>query len=155
MRDERAVSSQSDGAGKTQRAVDSAAMGLVLAVGFVILHGVIPAAFTADETTVALAGTLLLVAALFQLTDATAMVTSQVLKGAGDTRFTMIAGIATAWLVLVPCAWLFGFRFGWGVVGAWMAFVVEIAVLSVILLVRFVRGRWKAIARFEREQMEV
>ena len=127
-------------------------MGL-MALGFVLFHDAITAVFTSDVATADLAGQLLLVAALFQLTDAVAMVTSQVLKGTGDTRFTMFAGITTAWTILLPCAYLFGVVLDGGAVGAWLALVVEIFVLSVILLLRFRSGAWKKAARREREDM--
>lgn len=124
-----------------------------LGVGFVLFHDAITAVFTPDPATAALAGKLLIVAALFQLTDAAAMVTSQVLKGTGDTRFTMFAGITTSWLVLVPCAWLFGVALGGGAVGAWLALVVDILVLATILLLRFRSGAWRKAARRERDAM--
>ena len=125
------------------------AMGL----GFLLFHGPITGVFTADEATASLAGKLLIVAALFQLTDAVAMVTSQTLKGCGDTRFTMIAGISTSWLILLPCVLLFGVVWEGGAVGGWLALAVEIFVLSLILLWRFQSGAWKKFARRERAAM--
>ncbi len=124
-----------------------------LGVIFFFFHGPITSVFTADVDTAALAGSLLIVAALFQLTDATVMVTSQTLKGTGDTRFTMFAGITTSWVIMLPSAYFMGFVLGWGAVGAWLALVVEIAVLSPILLARFYSGAWRKFAERERRDM--
>ncbi len=140
---------------KTLKAALSVAlvfMGL-LGICFLLFHRSIAGVFTADAQTARLAGKLLIVAALFQLTDAVTMVTSSTLKGCGDTRFTMFAGIATSWLVLVPCAWYFGFVLEGGAIGAWLALALEIAVLSAILLLRFRSGAWKEYAARERQAM--
>ena len=134
-------------------AVALAFMG-AMGVGFVLFHDSITAVFTADVATAALAGKLLIVAAFFQLSDATVMVTSQVLKGTGDTRFTMFAGITTAWTILLPCAYLFGVVLDGGAVGAWLALVVEIMVLSPILLLRFRSGAWRKAAARERDDLQ-
>ncbi len=124
-----------------------------LGVCFWLFHAPIASIFTPDVETATLAGQLLLVAALFQLTDAAAMVTGSTLEGCGDTRFTMVASISASWLVLVPCAWLFGFYLDGGAVGAWLAMVVQIAVVGAVYLLRFYSGGWKKYAAQEREAM--
>ena len=50
-----------------------------------------------------------------------------------------------AWGVGVPLAWVIGVRLGYGVVGAWWALVVSMAVLSCALLWRFGSGAWRHI----------
>lgn len=117
-------------------------MGL-FGVSFVLFHESIVGVFTSDGATIALAGKLLIVAAIFQLFDATVIVTAGTLNGAGDTRFTMFAGIAGSWFLLVPFAYLFAYVMGMGAVGAWMALVVEMAVVAGVLALRFQREGWR------------
>ncbi|RAL22392.1 hypothetical protein DL240_11115 [Lujinxingia litoralis] len=117
-------------------------MGL-FGLSFWLFHDSIAGVFTSDMATVALAGKLLMVAAVFQLFDATVIVTAGTLNGTGDTRFTMLAGIAGAWFMLVPFAYLFGYVLDWGAVGAWMGMVVEMLMLSIVLALRFWREGWK------------
>jgi len=50
----------------------------------------------------------------FQIFDAMGMVSGGILRGAGDTRWPMVVGIAFPWLVFLPLIWLFGFRAGMG-----------------------------------------
>lgn len=125
-------------------------MGL-LGVVFFVFHQPITAIFTTDPDTRALAGQLLMVAAFFQLSDAMAMVTSQTLKGAGDTQFTMYTGIASSWFIMLPAAYYMGFILEWGAVGAWLGLVFEFLILSLILLARFLSGAWRRIAKRELE----
>ncbi len=99
--------------------------------------------FIDDPRTITLAGQLLMVAAWFQLLDATVMVLVQSLNGTGDTRFTMIVGVTTTWTIMLPTAWFLGFYLNLGAVGAWLAFIVELIVLNSILIWRFRSGGWR------------
>jgi len=92
------------------------------------------------EPGVALVATnILLVAAVFQIFDALVMGISGGLNGAGDTRWVMIVSLLAAWLIKVPVAYLGTIVLGYGAIGAWCAFTLELFVLAVVLLHR-VRG---------------
>ena len=116
------------------------ALGLV----FLLFPEVIAGVFVDDRETIVLAATLLMVGAGFQLLDATVMTLVQTLNGTGDTRFTMIVGVMTTWLIMLPSAWFMAFYLEMGAVGAWLAFLVELPVLSAILVWRFRSNRWRA-----------
>ncbi len=100
--------------------------------------------FQDDPAVLAIGRDLLLVAALFQIFDAVAMVGVGALNGVGDTRFTMVATVLATWLVLVPLTYLLGMVSGLGAFGAWLALTAEITVLAAVLLVRFY-GRFRPI----------
>ncbi|MBA2663058.1 MAG: MATE family efflux transporter [Bradymonadaceae bacterium] len=100
-------------------------------------------AFNRDPNTVAIACKLLVIAAIFQIFDATAMVSSGALNGTGDTQFTMWTSIVCGWFILVPLAYAFAFVLGWGATGAWLALVVEMAVVALITTARFVGNGWQ------------
>jgi MATE family multidrug resistance protein len=104
--------------------------------------------FTQDPDVIAVGARLLWVAALFQVFDAVAMVATGGLNGTGDTAFTMWTNVVSKWVVLLPCAYLFGFVFPWGAAGAWMGLTVEVLFVAVVVLWRFSGSRWedKAVA---------
>lgn len=66
------------------------------------------------------------------------------LRGAGDTQFPMWSSIATQWLVLLPCAWLLGHVFGFGIVGAFLGFLPQSIVNVIALRWRFGMGNWRS-----------
>lgn len=68
------------------------------------------------------------------------------LRGAGDTRFPLLVSFGGLWLLRLPLAWFFAVTLGWGMYGIWTAYVVEYYARAVVTLVRFARGRWKALA---------
>lgn len=100
--------------------------------------------FNSDPYVVELGSKLLMVAALFQIFDALAMVSVGALNGVGDTRFTMFGGIACSWLVLLPSSYLFGVVLDGGAVGAWFGMTAEIAAMSALMTWRFVNNGWRS-----------
>ncbi len=97
---------------------------------FAVAPGLVAAPFTRDPAVVELAATLLLVAALFQVLDAAAMVNLCVLRSVGDTRFTLLWCSAASWGLMVPAVLLFGVWLEWGAVGAWLGLLLEITFLA-------------------------
>ena len=67
------------------------------------------------------------------------------LRGAGDTRFPLIATVVA--LIGARCALAAAFTFlGWPVVWVYGAMIVEFIVKASMLAARFMSGRWKTIA---------
>ncbi|HLZ48438.1 MAG TPA: MATE family efflux transporter, partial [Candidatus Limnocylindria bacterium] len=64
------------------------------------------------------------------------------LRGAGDTRFTLIATIVNWFVVRLPLAIVLAFPLGLGLAGIWLAVLVDYCVRAVILALRFRSGRW-------------
>lgn len=88
---------------------------------------------------------ILLLAAAFQLFDAVGITSSGGLRGAGDTRWTMVVGVSYAWLLFVPLALGFGYALGMGVVGAWIGATIYIIIFGLTLFWRFWSKKWMAI----------
>ena len=65
---------------------------------------------------------------------------SGALRGAGDTTYSMLVNIGSAWLVFVPLTFLMIGRFG--LVGAWWCLAVHVALMAFLLEVRYRGSRW-------------
>jgi MATE family multidrug resistance protein len=74
-----------------------------------------------------------------------ALVLTQALFGAGNTKFVMFVEMVLHFCCLVPLAYIFGVTFHWGVVGVWMAAVTYICLLCTIMGWKFAEGAWKEI----------
>jgi MATE family multidrug resistance protein len=109
---------------------------------FFLWPGPLIRVFNTHPDVVSIGADLLLVAAVFQVFDAVAMVSAGALNGTGDTKFTMWASITGKWLVLVPSAYLFGYVLDWGAAGAWLGLTAEILAVAVVNLGRFAGDRW-------------
>jgi multidrug resistance protein, MATE family len=102
---------------------------------------------------IALGGTLLLIAAGYQLFDALNLGCVGCLRGAGDVIVPSIALVLLAWLVFVPLSHMLIFepgqgwvdflpQYGMGAKGGWIAAFVHIALLGSFLLLRWLSNAW-------------
>lgn len=95
--------------------------------------------FTSDADVLAVGVSLLYVAAFFQLFDGLQVVTAGVLRGLGDTRTPMVAGLFGYWLLGLPTGYLLCFRFERGVSGLWIGLLVGLVAVGLVLLAVWAR----------------
>ncbi len=135
------------GAGDRDGVVHGGWMAIVFGVGFMGLAATtlflfpkqIIGLFTTDADVFAVGVSLLYVAAFFQLFDGLQVVTVGVLRGLGDTRTPMLAGLVGYWLLGLPTGYFLCFRLGRGVSGLWIGMLVGLVTVGVILLVVWVK----------------
>lgn len=65
------------------------------------------------------------------------------LRGAGDSKFTMVVSIASLWLFRVFIGYLFSITFKFGITGLWMAMYFDWITRGGIYFWRLNSGRWK------------
>ncbi|WP_010296817.1 MATE family efflux transporter [Clostridium senegalense] len=83
--------------------------------------------------------------ALFQPFAAITQIFTSALQGAGDTKFPMYSTLIGIWGIRVGIGYLFGVLLGFGLIGVWMAYVIDITIRGILLLKRFLNGKWKKI----------
>lgn len=131
-------------------------------VCFVVFRRELVGFFIESDTTpeqaaelVRLGSMMLIATATFQMFDAGAMVTSGALRGAGDTVFPGLATIVASWTIIVggglAMAWAFPQLES---IGAWVAAAAYIIALCVLLVGRFLTGKWKTINLIEKKPGE-
>lgn len=67
------------------------------------------------------------------------------LRAAGDVKFTMYAGIGSMVVCRLGFAYLLGYVCGLGVIGVWIAMIMDWLARSVLFVLRYRSGRWKEI----------
>ncbi len=90
---------------------------------------------------------LLWVAAFFQLSDGVQAVAAGALRGAGDTRFALLANLVGHYVVGLPLGLLLAFGLEWGAVGLWWGLTAGLTSVAAALVLRFVRLSRGPIAR--------
>ncbi len=95
-----------------------------------------------SERIIAVGGTLMLMAALFQMFDAMQVMALGLLRGVRDTRVPMWIAIVSYWFVGVPVSYGVAFLLGFGAPGLWLGLAVGLAVAAAFLMLRFWRGSW-------------
>ncbi len=95
-----------------------------------------------NRPVMALAVSFLMVAALFQVVDGAQAVGAGMLRGLHDTTLPMIFAAFGYWVVGIGVGWWLAFEAGMGGVGIWLGLATGLAVVSVLMLWRWMaRGR--------------
>lgn len=118
-----------------------AAIGLVM----VALPAQVLGVFTKQPAVVAAGTTPMQIMGGMGAVVATAMILTQALFGAGETKFVMVTELTLHFGCLVPVAWLFGITFNWGLVGVWLAAGLYALLLAMLMAWRFRSGSWKTL----------
>jgi MATE family multidrug resistance protein len=113
---------------------------------FALAPGALARLITDQADVIAASIPLMMVAAVFQISDGIQAVGAGVLRGAGDTKYTFYANMVGHWVIGLPIALLLGFRYDMGIVGLWWGLCVGLTVVAVLLFVRFERLSRTAIA---------
>jgi MATE family multidrug resistance protein len=116
------------------------------ALAFGLFPRAIARLVTDQESVIAAALPLMIVAAFFQLSDGIQAVGAGVLRGAGDTKWAFYANLFGHWCVGLPVALFLGFRAQLGIVGLWWGLCAGLTVVAVLLFLRFERLSRTAIA---------
>ncbi|HEY4193089.1 MAG TPA: MATE family efflux transporter [Mesorhizobium sp.] len=93
----------------------------------------------ANTEVVAIAATFLIFAALFQIVDGAQAVGAGMLRGLHDTGVPMMIAAIGYWGVGMPLGAVLAFHFGFAGVGIWIGLSAGLAVVAVLLLLRWLR----------------
>jgi len=88
---------------------------------------------------VAMAATLLVFAALFQMADGAQAIAMGSLRGMNDVRMPMLIAAFSYWAVGFSLAYAMGFTAGLGAVGIWIGLAAGLALAALLLNLRFRR----------------
>lgn len=126
-------------------AVHNMAMVVACFMGFVFILFSHPLArlYTPDLEVTAMAGMILKILALAQPGQSTQLTIASALRGAGDTMYPLYASLFGIWGFRVVIAHVFVNILHWGLVGAWVALVLDQYARATIVYLRFRTGQWK------------
>lgn len=104
---------------------------------FILLNKFLPTLYIDDEAVISIASRLIIIAALFQLSDGTQAVGIGVLRGLTDVKGPTIITFIAYWMISLPIAYLLAFDFNLGVEGVWIGLLIGLTVSAILLTFRF------------------
>jgi MATE family multidrug resistance protein len=123
-------------AGFTGIAMGASIMSLA-GITFIILNNFLPTLYIDDEAVISIASRLIIIAALFQLSDGTQAVGIGVLRGLTDVKGPTIITFIAYWIISLPIAYVLAFYFNLGVDGVWIGLLIGLTVSAILLTFRF------------------
>lgn len=121
------------------------AVSLVLGVIFIFGGGKIVSLYNDDPAIVTQGARIMLFVSFTQPLQSSQFILSGALRGAGDTRATAIITFITVLLVRPLLAIYFINQWNMGLEGAWLAFIIDQALRSLLVLLRYNSGKWRSI----------
>lgn len=119
---------------------------VVFALFFLVFHNVLPLLYvnTNDTTEIvainevlALASQLLLISAVFQISDGLQVVVLGALRGLQDVKIPTLITFIAYWLIGFPISLYFGLYTRYGSLGIWIGLLAGLTTSAVLLLYRF------------------
>jgi MATE family multidrug resistance protein len=125
-------------------------MGFVLAtifaVIFLVFNQILPTFyldlndlehFSDNQNVVQIASTLLIIAALFQISDSTQVVFLGALRGLQDVKIPTLITFIAYWVIGFPVSYYLGSATLYGSIGIWIGLLAGLTASSVFLYIRF------------------
>ncbi|RDV12633.1 MATE family efflux transporter [Pontibacter diazotrophicus] len=118
---------------------------LVMGVGFMVCSGLlmilgnklIPMLYIDDPEVIRIASSLLVIAALFQISDGIQVVGLGALRGLEDVKVPSLISLLAYWGVGLPVGYYLCFKADFGVNGIWMGLLTGLSVAALLLTFRF------------------
>ncbi|MBR2287407.1 MAG: MATE family efflux transporter [Clostridia bacterium] len=117
---------------------------LLLTLLFALFGGQIVAMYNQDPQIIAMGRTIMLFLAFVQPFQASQFIVAGGLRGAGDTRATAVITTITM-MIIRPVLALILVAMGLGIYGAWIALAADQMTRTLLVFVRYRRGKWKTI----------
>ena len=119
----------------------SFAMGVIfmIASGLLMIIGknFIPSLYIDDPAVIEMASMLMIIAALFQISDGVQVVGLGALRGLEDVRVPGLISLIAYWVIGLPVGYFLCFKTGFGVNGVWTGLLVGLSVAAILLFWRF------------------
>ena len=119
----------------------------VFALLFLIFHDIFPALYldlddvnnySDNQEVVSIASKLLLVAALFQISDSAQVIFLGALRGLQDVKIPTVLTFIAYWMIGFPTSYFLGKESAYGSTGIWIGLLVGLASASIFLYLRFI-----------------
>lgn len=111
-----------------------------------LLRHVIGGWFTDDALVGTIVAQLVLMLTLYQFGDGLQITFANALRGITDVKLIMLFSFIAYFVISLPAGYLFGFVFGWGIIGIWAAFPFGLTSAGIMFYLRF-RYRTKQLAK--------
>lgn len=115
---------------------------LCAAIIFIALRNYLPYIYIDDPDVISIASTLLIMAALFQVSDGVQVVASGALRGMQDVKIPSFITFISYWMIGLPISYLSAHIFDLGPAGVWLGLLLGLTFSAVMLTMRFLQRVW-------------
>jgi len=104
---------------------------------FIHFRHILPGFYLSEVKVIELASTVLIIAAIFQVSDGTQAVGLGILRGITDMKIPTFFTFAAYWLLGLPSGYILAFKFNLGIMGVWYGLLTSLTVSAFLMIARF------------------
>jgi MATE family multidrug resistance protein len=104
---------------------------------FVLFRMYLPTLYIEDPEVISMAASLLIIAALFQLSDGAQVAGLGVLRGMEDVKVPTLVTLVAYWVIGLPLGYFLAFELGMAEKGIWYGLLIGLSITAVLLFYRF------------------
>lgn len=104
---------------------------------FVVFRMFLPTLYIDDPEVISMAASLLIIAALFQLSDGAQVAGLGVLRGMEDVTVPTLVTLVAYWVIGLPLGYFLAFELGLAEKGIWYGLLIGLSLTAVLLFYRF------------------
>lgn len=115
------------------------AVGFMTITGFIFIltNNFIPQLYIKDPEVIKIASGLLIIAALFQISDGVQVVGLGALRGLEDVKIPSLISLLAYWVIGLPVGYLLCFHFNLGSNGIWTGLLLGLSMAAILIFFRF------------------
>lgn len=115
---------------------------LILSCLWAVFGHTIFSMLTNNEEIIRLGVTIMTIDILVEIGRAVNIYATNALRSAGDVNFPFYLGVIVQWSVSVGLSYLLGIHWGWGLVGMWIAFLLDENIRAIVFVKRWNSMKW-------------
>lgn len=115
----------------------------VCGIGFMTFRFALAELYVNTKEVIEITAGLLIIAALFQISDGIQCIALGLLRGLTDVKIPMFITLGAYWIVGMPLGYVLGFYTSLSVVGIWIGLSVGLTLSAVALTYRFYYLAWR------------
>ncbi|GAB6096783.1 MATE family efflux transporter [Desulfatiferula olefinivorans] len=109
----------------------------VFALAFIGLRTVLPGFYVTDPEVIRITAGILLIVAVFQISDGAQTVGIGMLRGIMDMKIPTLMTFIAYWIIGIPAGYVLGITSGMGVTGVWLGLFAGLTASALMVLTRF------------------
>lgn len=123
------------------------ALMVVFAALFILLKDKLPLLYNDQPEVVSIAAGLLIIAALFQLSDGIQVISLGALRGMKDVKIPTLITFLAYWVIALPLGYVLAFNYGYGANGIWFGLFLGLTIAGIWVFLRFLKLSNRQIAQ--------
>ena len=104
---------------------------------FILFRFLLPTFYISEKDVIDLSASLIVIVAVFQISDGTQAVGLGILRGLTDMKIPTLITMTAYWLMGLPSGYFMAFKLGMGIHGVWYGLLISLTLSAIFMMMRF------------------